>query len=57
MKKQKHSPQSQGGGLRKAMAYPLSVLYNLAFGITLLVFHPIQWLALKLGDIIPTELA
>ncbi|MDP4885130.1 MAG: 1-acyl-sn-glycerol-3-phosphate acyltransferase [Flavobacteriaceae bacterium] len=57
MKKQKHSPQSQGGGLRKAMAYPLSVLYNLAFGITLLVFHPIQWLALKLGGYHPHRIS
>ncbi len=25
------------------MAYPLTVLYFMVFGITLLVFHPIQW--------------
>jgi 1-acyl-sn-glycerol-3-phosphate acyltransferase len=30
--------------MRKVLAYPLTVLYLLFFGLTLLVFHPIQWL-------------
>ncbi|OIQ30984.1 MAG: 1-acyl-sn-glycerol-3-phosphate acyltransferase [Bacteroidetes bacterium MedPE-SWsnd-G2] len=29
--------------MSKLLSYPLSVLYYLAFGITLVVFHPIQW--------------
>ena len=29
--------------MRKLLAYPLTCLYFLFFGITLLVFHPIQW--------------
>lgn len=29
--------------MRKLLAYPLTVLYFIVFGITLLVFHPIQW--------------
>lgn len=28
----------------KLLAYPLTVLYFLCFGLTLVVFHPIQWL-------------
>lgn len=27
----------------KLLAYPLTILYFICFGITLLVFHPIQW--------------
>ena len=30
--------------MQKILAYPLTVLYFLFFGLTLLVFHPIQWL-------------
>ena len=30
--------------MRKLLAYPLSVIYFLAFGLTIVVFHPIQWL-------------
>lgn len=30
--------------MQKLLAYPLTVLYLLAFGVSLLVFHPIQWL-------------
>ncbi len=29
--------------MRKLLAYPLSIIYFLFFGLTLLVFHPIQW--------------
>lgn len=29
--------------MRKIIAYPLTVLYYICFGITLAVFHPIQW--------------
>lgn len=30
--------------MRKLLAYPLTVLYFVVFGLTLLVFHPIQWI-------------
>ncbi|WP_299223761.1 1-acyl-sn-glycerol-3-phosphate acyltransferase [uncultured Psychroserpens sp.] len=30
--------------MRKLLAYPLTLLYFVVFGITLLIFHPIQWL-------------
>ncbi|MBT8280817.1 MAG: 1-acyl-sn-glycerol-3-phosphate acyltransferase [Muriicola sp.] len=33
--------------MRKLLAYPLTVLYFLIFGISLLVFHPIQWICLN----------
>lgn len=29
--------------MQKVLAYPLSALYLILFGITLLLFHPIQW--------------
>ncbi|MBR9913438.1 MAG: 1-acyl-sn-glycerol-3-phosphate acyltransferase [Algicola sp.] len=29
--------------MRKLLAYPLTVLYFICFGLTLLIFHPIQW--------------
>lgn len=29
--------------MQKVLAYPLTVLYFIFFGITLVVFHPIQW--------------
>lgn len=34
---------------KKIISYPLSVLFYFFFGIVLLVFHPIQWISLKLG--------
>ena len=34
--------------MRKLIAYPLSIVYYLLFGCTLLFFHPIQWLCLNL---------
>jgi 1-acyl-sn-glycerol-3-phosphate acyltransferase len=30
--------------MRKLLAYPLTVLYLLVFGMTLFIFHPIQWI-------------
>ena len=33
--------------MRKILAYPLTVLYLICFGLTLIVFHPIQWIAYK----------
>ncbi|MBI6116238.1 lysophospholipid acyltransferase family protein [Salegentibacter maritimus] len=35
--------------MKKLLSYPLTALYYLFFFINLLVFHPIQWLCLKLG--------
>ncbi len=35
--------------LKKILSYPLSVLHYFFFGITLLIFHPVQWLAFNLG--------
>lgn len=35
--------------MRKLLAYPLSVISYFFFFLTLVVFHGIQWLALKLG--------
>lgn len=35
--------------LKKLISYPLSVLFYIFFFLTLLVFHPIQWISLKLG--------
>jgi 1-acyl-sn-glycerol-3-phosphate acyltransferase len=29
--------------MRKLLAYPLTVIYFLCFGLTLVIFHPIQW--------------
>ncbi|MFS4492928.1 lysophospholipid acyltransferase family protein [Maribacter sp. 2308TA10-17] len=34
--------------MQKILAYPLSVLYLIFFGLTLLVFHPIQWICFNL---------
>ncbi len=34
--------------MRKLLAYPLTVLYFLFFGLTLLIFHPIQWICFNL---------
>ena len=35
--------------MKKILAYILSVFYYFFFGIVLVVFHPIQWIAYKLG--------
>ena len=29
--------------MRKFFAYPLSVIFYLAFGLTIVIFHPVQW--------------
>ncbi|SDB62701.1 1-acyl-sn-glycerol-3-phosphate acyltransferase [Flavobacteriaceae bacterium MAR_2010_188] len=29
--------------MRKLLAYPLTIIYFIFFGLTLLIFHPIQW--------------
>ena len=34
--------------MQKILAYPLTVIYFLLFGLTLLVFHPIQWICFNL---------
>ena len=33
--------------MRKLLAYPLSIIYYLFFGLTLVIFHPIQWICLR----------
>lgn len=33
--------------MRKFLAYPLTLIYFLIFGIVLLVFHPVQWICLN----------
>ncbi len=35
--------------MKKLLSYPLSVIFYIFFFITLLLFHPIQWLSLQLG--------
>lgn len=34
--------------MQKLLSYPLTILYFISFGLTLVVFHPIQWLCLNL---------
>jgi len=34
--------------MQKLLAYPLSVIYLICFGLILLIFHPIQWACLTL---------
>ncbi len=34
--------------MRKLLAYPLTVLYYLCFGLTLVIFHPILWISKNL---------
>lgn len=34
--------------MQKLLAYPLSIIYLIFFGISLLVFHPIQWICFNL---------
>lgn len=33
--------------MQKMLSYPISAIYYLVFGLTLVVFHPIQWVALN----------
>lgn len=35
--------------MKKIVAYPLSIIFYAFFGLTLLIFHPLQWLTLKIG--------
>lgn len=35
--------------VKSLLAYPLTVIFYLCYGIVLVVFHPLQWLALKIG--------
>lgn len=35
--------------MKKLIAYPLSIIYYIFFGLILLIFHPIQWLSLNIG--------
>lgn len=35
--------------IKRILSYPLSGLFYFCFGFTLIVFHPLQWLSLKLG--------
>ena len=35
--------------LKKIISYPLSILFYLCFFLILLIFHPVQWISLKLG--------
>ncbi|WP_299433347.1 lysophospholipid acyltransferase family protein [uncultured Aquimarina sp.] len=37
------------GALKRIISYPLSIVFYLFFGLTLLIFHPLQWLGVKLG--------
>lgn len=34
--------------MEKLLSYPISVVYYLCFGLTLVIFHPIQWLCFNL---------
>lgn len=34
--------------MEKIISYPISVVYYLCFGLTLVIFHPIQWICLNL---------
>ncbi len=33
--------------MEKLISYPISVIYYLCFGLTLVIFHPIQWICLN----------
>lgn len=33
--------------MQKLISYPISVIYYLCFGLTLVIFHPIQWFCLN----------
>ncbi len=33
--------------MQKTLAYPLTIIYLLCFGLTLVIFHPIQWICLN----------
>ena len=33
--------------MRKLLAYPLTIIYYVFFGLSLVIFHPIQWVCLN----------
>lgn len=35
-------------GMKKILSYPLTIIYQLCFLITLLIFHPIQWICFNI---------
>ncbi len=37
------------GAIKKILSYPLSIIFYLCFGLTLVIFHPLQWLGKTLG--------
>ncbi len=37
------------GAIKRIFSYPLSVIFYLFFVLTLLIFHPLQWLGVHLG--------
>ncbi len=39
---------NQMNTFKKTLAYPLSVIYYCCFGLTLLIFHPLQWISRNL---------
>lgn len=34
--------------MQKLISYPISIIYYLCFGLTLLIFHPIQWVCFRI---------
>ncbi len=34
--------------MQKLISYPISIIYYICFGLTLVIFHPIQWICLNL---------
>jgi len=34
--------------MQKLISYPVSIIYYICFGLTLVIFHPIQWICLNL---------
>lgn len=39
--------------MKKILSYPLSVIFYIFFFLNLVIFHPIQWICLKLGGYHP----
>ncbi len=37
------------GAIKRVVSYPLSVVFYLFFGLTLVIFHPLQWLGVTLS--------
>ncbi len=37
------------GAIKRIFSYPLSIIFYLFFGLTLVIFHPLQWLGVKIG--------